>query len=65
MTPGALPCSRPNPDASYSVHDATAKIWLQPPELARIQGFNPNERRRIVAIVEDHREQRKEGTDTS
>jgi hypothetical protein len=37
--------------------DATAKFWLQPVELDRIQGFNPNERRRIVTIIEKRREQ--------
>lgn len=35
---------------------ATAKCWLDPVEIARIQGFNPNERRRILALVGDHRD---------
>lgn len=35
---------------------ATAKIWLQPVEIGRIHGFNPNERRRIDAIIAEHHE---------
>lgn len=42
---------------------ATAKCWLDPVEIARIQGFNPNERRRILALVGDHRDQLLESWD--
>lgn len=37
--------------------DGTAKYWLKPLKLERLQGFNPNERRRIEEILAEYRVQ--------
>lgn len=34
-----------------------AKLWLDPPELEEIYGFNVNERRAILRIVAEHQDQ--------
>ena len=36
--------------------DLSAKFWLQPPALARNFGFSPKELRRLLQLVNRHRE---------
>lgn len=43
------------PHIHVSKGGAVAKVWLETVELADIHGFNPNERRRILAIIRAHR----------
>lgn len=40
-----------------SGHDGKAKVWLEPVDLADAKGFNTGDMRRIMDVIDEHRDE--------